>query len=218
MADVWCPFAVPRPGPTWKQGYTGVPAASPKTGVVFHSAEGDRIGIWAVIEGPRSASFQFAIHTSGTVKEFYPVFANCWHCGDRDRDDNVEVEGMLAGNLDLVGVEFEGRAGEPLTEEQYHMGLRLYRWLADVCDFDPPSRTGVWPQKTMWEHREVSGTSCPSGRIPWDRFLEDLEMTDEEKLELTLRRGAAKLQKLLADLEFQKVANLLAYIGVRAQG
>lgn len=178
MPELWCPFATRRPGPTWKQGYVGAesPPGSPKTGVAEHSAEGYRVGIRAVIAGPRTASFQFAIFTDGELEQYYPVLANCWHCGDRDRDDNVDVEGMLAGNIDLVGIEYAGRVGEPLTELQYQKGLRLYRWLErpDVCNFPPASRVGVWPEKTLWEHGEVSGTACPSGRIPWERKLKDL--------------------------------------------
>ncbi len=177
MSDLWCPFAERKDGHPSKQGYTGAesPPGSPKHGVVYHTAEGWADTLLGMVQDiNRRASWQFSVLRDGTLWQHYPVFANTWHSGDVSRDDNVDIEGMLAGNLDLVGVEFEGINGMPgprLTEPQYQTGLRLYRWLAEVCKFPPPSRTGAWYEKTLWEHREVSGTSC---WIPYDRLLEDL--------------------------------------------
>jgi hypothetical protein len=143
--------------------------------VVYHTAEGWRRALLDIVRDVTlRKSWTFTGLTDGALWQHYPVFANTWHCGDVSRDDNVDIEGMLAGNLDLVGVEWEGINGMPgprLTESQNQTGLRLYQYLDDVCNFPPPSWTGAWYEKTLWEHREVSGTSC---WIPYDRLLEDL--------------------------------------------
>lgn len=175
MTEQWCPFARGYISPTIKRGY-GTNLEEGKSGVVFHSAEGNWEGLKSVLNDPgRTASWHFSILKDGTIYQHYSVWSNCWHSGDVGREDNLVIEGNLAGNLDLVGIEFEGRAVDGgVTTAQIYSGARLYNWLATECGFQPPSRDGVWPQKTLWEHREVGLTTCPSGRMPWNEILREI--------------------------------------------
>lgn len=80
----------------------------------------------------------------------------------------------------------------------------------------------AWKGHSEWALPQ-SPTACPGDTWPaWRgriaRAIHDIreaEMSEQEKLELKLRRGAALLQKKLADLDFQGVANALAWLGVR---
>jgi hypothetical protein len=119
--------------------------------------EGSLAGVISVLEGPRQSSWQFSIITTGAVYQHYGVTADCWHGADVDDDDNVRA------NLDLVGIEHEGFAGQVLTGAQVAALAHLYVWLQDEHGFQPYVR----PQ-TVYEHGEVadSWTECPSGRIP----------------------------------------------------
>jgi N-acetyl-anhydromuramyl-L-alanine amidase AmpD len=147
------------------------------------------------------ASWHFSNPKSGLLLQHYETEAASWHAGPR-------------ANPYYIGIEHEGKVGEPLTEVQIANDVALLRWLAEEEKW-PGFVRGI----TLWEHNEFMATACPSGRIPWARIIAELEgdMTEADKTELALRRAAANLAKLLADLKFQDVANALAYIGVRAK-
>lgn len=137
-------------------------------GVVLHSMEGG----WdaarrRLMDNNQPVSWQFSVLKDGTVIESYPVESSCWHGG------NKKV------NTSLVGIEHEGVAGEPLTGPQEAASVALVGWLAQECHFAlkrPPE-----PSCGLWEHQEVvewivpnaGPTACPSGRIPWEKYLEE---------------------------------------------
>ena len=148
-----CPFATWLPGPVWKVGYTVFGRTSQKTGVVDHSAEGPLNATLAVLNGPRTASWQFT--NDDDLYQHYDIDDVCWHAG-------------YEANRTCVGVENTGTG--PLTERQYENLLRLHRWLREqdvltVCE----------RRVDLWEHNEFMATDCPSGRIPWERLIADLE-------------------------------------------
>ena len=137
------------PGPTRKV-YT---EENRVEGVIAHSAEGYRAGLDSQLL-TAEVSWHFTIYLDGSVAQHYPLDASCWHAGSK------------ASNIRLIGVEHEGRAGEPLTEAQVVSSVALVDWLA---------QTAGWPDKArgvrLYEHREVNpATVCPSGRIPWHRY------------------------------------------------
>lgn len=202
MSTEWCSFAIRWDGPAWKQGYRDL-AVNTLEGIVDHSAEGSLPACLSELDKPhRYASWWATVAKNGRIYQHYPLTAITWHAGSRE------------ANRRFVGVEHEGRAGEPLTEAQYQATLQLHRWLWVQMGLGTPER-----RVNLWEHLELAGTACPSARIPWSRLITDLkevEMSEQDKLELTLRQGAARLQKKLADLDFQAVVNDLAWLGVRA--
>jgi len=162
MAE-WAIFAVRREGPAWKVGYSHVGESGPKRGDVKHSAEGYWPGIYSRLDGPDAASWHFTIGYD-RIEQHYPLSAYCWHAGDVDDD------GSVAANVDLVGIEHLGVAGEPLTDYQVAATVKVTQWAAEQAGL---RRFGIYPQQdrvwTLAEHNWVSDkpTACPSGRIPW---------------------------------------------------
>ena len=144
------PEAIWYPDPT-PNVYSGV---NPAAGVICHSAEGYRNGLWIGIEQP-SVSWHFSILYDGSVWQHHDLTSRVWHAGS------------AWGNQNLIGIEHEGLIGEPLTPAQVKASVTLTRWIA---------RQGGWRMergKTLFEHNEVSSTSCPNDRIPWEAYVEE---------------------------------------------
>jgi len=204
LTDTWLPFAVRRPGPPSKQGYSLAPHRnlSEIEGEVKHSAEGGLNPLFGELDRlDRRASWHFSIGYDGVVYQHYPLEAITWHCGvagDRSLDTS------LIGNATLIGEEHEGggpnHPGEPLTGVQERASIALSRAIREICP-----HVGAAPpalRQNLWEHNWLSQTSCPSGRIPWDRILaalqEDEPMKDEDKawvLAVSGDHGGIKLLK-----------------------
>lgn len=147
--SLYYPGCVQMPGPTHKVW----PEENSCDGVILHSAEGYRAGLESQLRDAE-VSWHFTVYQDGTVEQHYPLTASCWHAGSK------------ASNVRLIGVEHEGVAGEPLTAAQLLASVALVRWLQSECGWGQLAR-GV----NLYEHREVnSGTNCPSGRIPWERY------------------------------------------------
>jgi len=175
----WAPFAVRRDGPAWKVGYSFIGEAGPKRGQVNHSAEGYWAGLYSALDGPLQKSWQLTVGYD-RVEQHYPISAHCWHAGDVDDD------GAVAANLDFIGVEFLGMAGEGLSPYQVDMAVRIPQWCAEqegrsiFRRFDgwDPDEPGLW---LLAEHNEVSDvpTACPSGRIPWAQIMRRVKEDDD---------------------------------------
>lgn len=175
MSD-WAPFAVRRDGPAWKVGYSYAGEAGPKRGDVKHSAEGYWPGLYSVLDGPRRASWHFTVGF-GRIEQHYPLSAHCWHAGDVDDD------GGVAANIDLIGDEHLGVAGEPLTPYQVDGSALISRWAAEQNGLYRfaryPTQNDVW---TLAEHNQVSDvpTACPSNRILWEPIFAALQPPEVE--------------------------------------
>ena len=158
------------PAPANKQGYSGYPSPQPKKGVVLHDMDGWQAGAYSrLMDANERASWQYSVYQDGIIEAHYDDQAVCWHCGN------------IIGNRDYIGIEHEGRAPDELTKAQYQATLGLVRYLFREHGWGAPER-----RVNLWEHRELSQTSCPSGRIPWDRLIADLQggdvMTDEAEI------------------------------------
>jgi N-acetyl-anhydromuramyl-L-alanine amidase AmpD len=124
------------------------------------------------------ASWHFSIPKTGPPLQHYPLEAITWHAGlpgDRKTDTS------LVGNLTLVGIEHEDYPDNMLNENQIHWTAEISKEIRRLCPHvgaSPPTR-----RLNLWEHRELSATSCPSGLIPWANILEELTMgmTETEK-------------------------------------
>lgn len=146
-------LAVNDPGPA---GLV-YPETNTADGVILHSAEGRWSAAYkptdTMAQGP--VSWHFTVYTDGKVAQHYPLTASCWHAGSGTQ------------NRRLIGVEHEGRAGEPLTAPQLASSVALVQWLRGERRW-PSITRGV----TVFEHRDVNKmTECPSGRIPWDKYV-----------------------------------------------
>lgn len=167
----WYPFATRRPGPANKQGYTGL-TASTKRGDTKHDAGGPAwAGIYERLDSTTQISWHFTIGAD-RIEQHYSILAPCWHSGDTDPRDGVR------GNIDLVGIEHL-RVGDQLSPWQVEQTAALSRWLADQFGYHTFARYPDMDGQSwmMAEHRELSATSCPSGRIPWDGVFAQLPVT-----------------------------------------
>lgn len=157
------PDAIWRPGPAWK--VNDAPLAP--RGVVCHSAVGYEAGLYAVLDGPTRASWHFSVLYDGIVLQHYETTAQTWHA--------------QAADAFTVGIEHEGGydpEDEPLRPAQLAASVALVRWLGQELGFALSRADG--PEKSLWEHNEFYAKPCPSGRIPWERYTEEDEMTPEE--------------------------------------
>jgi hypothetical protein len=158
------PAAVWRPGPAGKIW----PGANACEGIIEHSAQGSLAGAWSVLDDVSAdadgrylaASWHFTIAKDGTVYQHYGLDRSPFHAGTKTQ------------NLRLIGVEHEGgppgNLAEPLTEAQIQASVLLARWIAEQGAFTLAREPAV---RTLYEHRELWGTECPSGRVPWDHYV-----------------------------------------------
>lgn len=162
--DGWFDWAIKHPGPQAKSGYGGL-KDSDAQGVVYHSAEGYRATLLALVDNmQREASWTASNMKNGDFIQHYPATRIVW------------TNGSKQANILYRGIESEGMAGEPLTDAQV---ANLTRCAQDMAEFFN------WPaierKAQLWEHNEMKPlgslpTACPSGRIPWDKVLGGLDM------------------------------------------
>ena len=85
MPSTWLQWCTRRPGPSWKGGYTNVPALGTldeKEGEVKHSAEGTLVSLFHELDRPdRTASWTFSLAQDGLVYQHYPLEWRAWHAG-----------------------------------------------------------------------------------------------------------------------------------------
>ena len=143
-----------HPGPVEKAW----PERNVCTGIVLHSMEGGADAAMHMLDGNPAVSWHYSVLKGGTILQHYADSVSCWHAGSK------------AQNLRLIGIEHEGKAGDPLTPAQLASSVALVRELCRVHGL-PMSR--VNGNKTLWEHNEVPGaaTTCPNGRIPWEAYV-----------------------------------------------
>ena len=203
MSDTWLPFCVPELGPPAKRGYNGVPTRrlDEIEGEVKHSMEGTVAGAVGRLMTPLTndpytqASWHFSVPKVGKPRQHYALEAVCWHAGlpgDRRFDTS------LVGNLTLLGEEHEDYPDNKLNANQVHWTIEISRAVRALCPrvaARPPTR-----RLNLWEHRELSATSCPSGLIPWDSIIAALE---EDDMGMTPQQEAAfaALKARVANLE-----------------
>jgi len=192
MGELFYPGAVQRPGPPSKQGY-GSGQSSFKRGEVKHSAEGYWDGLYSVLDNLSiPSSWHFTVGYD-RVEQHYSLEADCWHANDTDPD------GLVRGNFALVGIEHLGVAGEPLTPYQVTETIALSRWMAAQQGLPAfgryPAQFKLW---TLAEHNQVGNdpTACPSGRIPWEVIMTELNANAGTSFELGNQQNGLELRGL----------------------
>lgn len=162
-----CPFAAWRPGPPGKTGYvlpSGPVTQHEHRGVVLHSAEGYRAGMYSRLNDVYGPSWHFSNFADGTLEQHYDTDEITWHAGSTQYKPPLTWSGEA--NVRFWGVESEGVAGERLTFPQKENIITLVGWLWSTHGLSSYVR-----KETLWEHKELAPTACPSDRIPWHDFL-----------------------------------------------
>lgn len=161
-AQRYYPGAIRKDGPIGKL----YPDENTCEGVIMHSMQGSWAGAATVLYDEsvtntnvyRAACWHFSILQNGLVFQHYSLAASPFHAGN----------GL--NNRRLIGIEHEGgppgNLSEPLTESQVVAGVALLRWIKEQAGWAELSRA-----TTLWEHNEATSTACPSGRIPWSRYV-----------------------------------------------
>lgn len=163
--DGWFSWAIRDPGPLSKTN-GGVNTVR---GFVPHSAEGYWPHLGVLLHSPeRRASWGASNLKDGRLYQHYPIFAQTW------------TSGAGYPNNNFFSNETEGVEGQPLTDKQVANIVRQITDLSELKGWLP--RRPESPNDrvaTLYEHREcvrwgAAPTECPSGRIPWDRIMEEL--------------------------------------------
>lgn len=159
ISNGWVDWAQRVPGPSIKVN-GGI---NPVHGVVLHSAEGYQSGLLSQLAGA-PVSWHFSVLYDGTLWQHYPITAQCWHA--------------TAFNNFTIGVEHEGVGGQPFNDLQLATDKKLIAELSAYGGWSPKRPTSKTDlTATLWEHNEVTrlkggtGSTCPNGRIPWDKIL-----------------------------------------------
>lgn len=162
-ANGWIDWALDDYGPDWKVngGRNGL------VGLAAHSAEGYERAMNDVLKGTRRASWQLSNMKDGRLKQHYSLLQQTWTSG--------------AGwpNNNLIGMESEGVAGEPLTPQQVS---NIVRFLKDFAVFSGRANLvrnpQTWGNRDLFlmEHKESirfggAATACPSNRYPWATII-----------------------------------------------
>ena len=198
-AQQWAPFATRRDGPSAKHGYPGFSEPSRKTGIVCHSMEGSLAAALGELDKPtRLASWTFSNPKVGPMLQHYAVGQHTW------------ASGSLQANVLYTSCEHEGKAGEPLTENQIANLVTLIEWLHEQHDWTAYDR-----RIQLWEHKEAAvfygggATACPSDRIPWPEVMKRLkegEAVTEAQMALLLAAIKESTQASKDLLTFLKLA------------
>lgn len=149
MIKLWYPGADLRPGPAEKT--YGV--AEDIWGLTCHSSEGYIAGDMAVldrVEGSGRASWALYNPKRGRMLQHYALNLITWHSGS--------MRGW-----GTIGIENEGKAGEPLTVNQNDNLIELFAW----CMTKGESGWRELNRDILKEHNFFVNTLCPSDRILW---------------------------------------------------
>jgi hypothetical protein len=100
----------------------------------------------------------------GSMLQHYPFDEIAWHTGSR-------------AAWGMIGIESEGRAGEPLTPSQNANLTEFFIWAKANFGWTELTR-----DVTLFEHNFFRATSCPSDRILWDVIIPKEEEKEEGKV------------------------------------
>lgn len=164
--DGWFTWAIRDPGPLSKTNG----GRNTVRGFVPHSAEGYWPHLQTLLHSPaRQASWGASNLKDGQLIQHYPIYVQTW------------TSGAGYPNNNFFSNETEGVAGEPLTDGQVANIVRQIRELSELRNWVPERPSNAQDVgATLYEHREcvrwgAEPTACPSGRIPWERILRELE-------------------------------------------
>jgi hypothetical protein len=205
------PKAIWRPGPQNKVGYpdTGRTYAA-KQYLIGHSSEGSLESNLGELDNPDNEHSWTLTNdkTAHPLLQHYDILAITWNANNK------------VANISSVSIEHEGFAGEALTEHQIRKDIELFLWLQAEFGWGP-ARRATW----LREHSEFSPTACPSGRMPWERIIREVNavasISAEEliamKQEVALLRINSELAGLCQLGRWQEIADKLKFLGVTAR-
>jgi hypothetical protein len=220
--DGWFDWAERNPGPAEKV-YSEPNSA---IGYVPHSMVGQLNGwysrLFCMDRTPdgrftdyAAASVHGSVLRGGQVIQHYPITASCWASGSRYPNTH-----FVAFEHESVYTAGHPDESIPLTGPQVEATVRIIRELAQARSWTARRpKDGADLTATLYEHRECrrwgsAGTSCPSGRIPWDVIVNALEVPMPKILtpEEALKFNAQVAYHLNDSRDLGKIATVVQYI------
>lgn len=182
MTETWLPFAERRDGPAWKQGYPSVARRS--LSMIYGQTDHDAAGPWGALLGEimnpaRFSSWTVAVPETNRLAsgklcvEHYPLEAITWHAGKRGAPAINSFDPSLLGNVTLLGIENADDGSGRLTDYQEMVWEEISQFLRANCP-NVASRLPA-PRVTHWWHQWLSSTTCPNGRVIYERLMPRLE-------------------------------------------
>ena len=180
MSELWFPKAikrVPAGLAATKHGYPGYAEPGPKYGLVCHSMEGSLAAGLGELDNPqRRASWTFSNPKVGPLLQHFPSGYHPWGSGSG------------RANVRFDCIESEGKAGEPLNENQLGNLCELIPWLATEHEWEPLRPVDAADlTASLYEHGECirfgsAPTACPSGRYDWAEIMARLTTEDDMQI------------------------------------
>ena len=159
--------------------------------MIYGQVDHDAAGPWGALMGEimhpsRQASWTIAVPETNRLSsgklciELYPLEAITWHAGKRGAPAIDNYDPSLLGNVTLLGIENADDGSGRLTDYQEMVWEEISLFLRENCPnvtARPPA-----PRVTHWWHQWLSSTTCPNGRVIYERLMPRLEedMTDEQ--------------------------------------
>lgn len=135
--------------------------------------EGTLVGTRSWFGNPKSeVSSHFGIGRKGEIDQYVQVADTAWHTGSvRNPKFNPPYPASVGPNIYTIGIEWEGRHTDQITEEQYQAGLWLHRELLKMM----PASTLPLRQKILGHSHfnSVDRPNCPGPNFPWERLFAD---------------------------------------------
>lgn len=170
--DGWLDWSIRKPGPVGKY----YDQTNSVDGYIPHSAVGSTLATIDIVMSSAKKSVAGVISYDGSVIQFYPITRSCW------------ASGSQKANTHFVAFENEGgflnNVSELLTPEQVEANIRIIKDIGAWKSINwrrPVNVADV--EASLYEHNECTRfgsapTACPSGRIPWDTILRQVNMKD----------------------------------------
>ena len=182
--------------------------------IVNHTMQGTLNGTASWLRNSTSrVSYHYGIGRNGEIHQYVQNNMAAWHSGVvRSPSAKLPHPSNINPNLYTIGVAWEGRAGEPITEAQYQSGLALHRRLLG----ETVAQTLPIRQRIVGHSQIHSGKpNCPGLSFPWERLYKDLEtpvrrvkgpriLIENEEIPITMITGRsfAPARQLLEALNY----------------
>lgn len=156
-----------------RQGY-------PILGIMNHIMDGTLAGTAAHFANPTvQASAHYGVGKRGELHQYVKDEHAAWHAGSV-KNPRVQLPhpNNITPNLYTIGIEWEGRPGDVITEAQYQAGLALHRHLlSKVVDVRLPLRQRIIGH---FQTNSIDRPNCPGPSFPWERLYADLAQFDRK--------------------------------------
>lgn len=154
------------------------------TTLVIHVIDGSQMGCDATFLSNTLSlvrSAHYSVGRTGEIHQYVDEQDTAFHAGNiaDPKAPLMKVDGVTVNpNFYTIGIEHEGRADDPWTDEMYLASSELMRNIAARHNLAPLTRQNVWM------HREIfAKKSCPGSKCDIDKLI---ALASGQPLDITL--------------------------------